>query len=143
MFLYVPCSHLGELKLASQMAECGLGRMAWSGALGRGTPSLLTTLNLAQGLAQSKHPADTSRSPPLLPSRFLTPGGSHSSPPLTILLRLARPVCRLSFCLQKMPPRVPAWKLPSLYLLRLHVPPLGSRWLLLTLGSELSHHHSE
>ena len=57
MFLYVSCFHLGELKLAPQMAECGLGRMAWPGALGQGTASLLTTLNLAQGLAQSKHAA--------------------------------------------------------------------------------------
>ena len=65
MFLNVPCFHLGELKLVPQMAECGLGRMAWSGALGRGTASLLTTLNLAQGLAQSEHPADTSRSHPV------------------------------------------------------------------------------
>ena len=143
MFLYVPCFHLGELKLAPQMAECGLGRMAWPGALGQGTASLLTTLNLAQGLAQSKHPADTSQSPPLALSRFLMPGGSRSSPPLTILL--LSPASLLAFVLfaEDAAGSVPAWKLPSLHLLQPHVPPSGPQWLLLTLSSELKHHHSE
>ena len=71
MFLYVPCFHLGELKLAFQMAECGLGRMAWSGALGRGTASPLTTVNLAQGLARSEGPTDTGAG--LLPSPVWLP----------------------------------------------------------------------
>lgn len=50
MFLYVPCSHLGELEAGVPDGRVWAGQdgMVWSP--GRGTPSLLTTLNLAQGL---------------------------------------------------------------------------------------------
>lgn len=79
----------------------------------------------------------------LTPSRFLKPGSSHSSPPLTILS--LSPTSLLAFVLfaEDAARRVPAWKPPSLHLLQPHVPPSGPQWLLLTLSSELKHHHSE
>lgn len=96
--------------------------MVWSPGPRHTLPT--PTLNLAQGLAQVNAPSRHEPVSSLLPSRFPYAWPAHTPAHLSPS-SCAWPgqsagfhsVCRRCR-------RVPAWKLLSLYLLRLHVPPL-------------------